>query len=250
MNKLMKEIFSDLENIYPDFKIIGKDAILSFDKDRYAKIRFTKYASASGAANSNVFNGVVIDINDRKQGNLDSHTIAFSDVFDSIFDLSHPNKIGKHIWNDGKKYTWYGRPTKKDLSDLYNTVVDYLEFAQGKDERDKMISEQDKDNNEIKIIIEGGMVTSVLSNSKKNWDVELIDLDVLLEENESIALREYADSLMKNGEYREQLHYIHTIKDEDKINDYVKLEDRITKASRKTETDKSDKESITTDRMK
>lgn len=250
MKKLMKEIFSDLENIYPDFKVIGKDAIVSFDKDRYAKIRFTKYASASGAANSNVFNGVVIDINDRKQGNLDSHTIAFSDVFDSIFDLNHQNKIGKHIWNDGKKYTWYGRPTKKDLSDLYNTVVDYLEFAQGKDERDKMISEQDKDNNEIKIIIEGGMVTSVLSNSKKAWDIELIELDAPLNKGKSQDIQEYVDSLMMSGEYKEEMHYYHNVEEENKDKSYTKLEDKISKASNKVQIFNTGEKEPTTDRSK
>lgn len=250
MNKLMKEIFSDLENIYPDFKVIGKDAILSFDKDRYAKIRFTKYASASGGANSNVFNGVVIDITDRKHGNLDSQIIAFSDVFDSIFDLNHPNKIGKHIWNNGNMYTWYGKPTQKDLRDLYKSVVDYLEFAQGKEERDKMISEQDKDSNEIKIIIEGGMVTSVLSNSKKILDVELIELDNPINEGKKESLQEYISSLWLTGGYKEEMHYYHNVEEENKDKNYTNLEDRITKASMKTQTDKPDKDTFTKDRTK
>lgn len=129
MRKLLTEIFGELKNRFPDFKVIGREAIMSLDKDRYAKLYFTIYAG-SGTPISEHYNGCKVDIFDRVSGKLDSLTISFADVFDSIIDLSHPNKIGKHIWHTNGKYSWYGRPTKKDLRDLLGEVNDYLDMVQ------------------------------------------------------------------------------------------------------------------------
>lgn len=246
MKKLLEDIFRDLKNIYSDFKIIGKDAILSFDENRYAKIRFTKYASPSGAANSNVFNGVVIDVMDRTKGNLDSQTIAFADVFDSILDLNHPNKIGKHIWNDGRKFDWYGKPTSKDLNNLYNSVVDYLEFTQGPKEHSKMIAEVDKDNNDIKVVIEGGMISSILSNSNKNWDVEIIDFDGAYEDRSRKDLQAYIDTLKFSGEYKEQLYSSHDLSEKSRVNN--SFEEKIHTATIKSQSANDKKERNTPNR--
>lgn len=205
MKRLMEEIFNGLKYIYPDYKVIGKDAMVSFDKDRYAKIRFTKYAT-HGTPNSNVFNGVVIDMMDRTKGSLDSQMIAFSDVFDSIIDLNHPNKIGKHIWNDGNKYRWYGKPTEEDLDKLFNTVADFLQFAQGREAHDRMLSAMDKGNNDIKVVIDGGMVSSVFTNSQKEWNVELIDFDGIFDKKSEEELEAYVDSLKMDSDYKELMY--------------------------------------------
>lgn len=247
MKRLLEDIFSGLKNMYPDFKIIGKDAVLSFDENRYAKIRFTKYASPSGAANSNVFNGVVIDVMDRTKGNLDSQTIAFADVFDSILDLKHPNKIGKHIWNNGNEYSWYGKPTREDINNLYNTALDYLEFSQGPREFARMRSVIDKDNNDIKIVVEGGMVTSIFSNSNKDWNIEIIDFDGAYEDKSSEDLHAYVNVLKMKGEYKEQLYSNHRTKEkngsfEEKLSTAVKrvqtTNNRITTLQHKSENNK------------
>ncbi|HHX66881.1 MAG TPA: hypothetical protein GX708_02350, partial [Gallicola sp.] len=54
-------------------------------------------------------------------------TIKFSDLFDCMQDLTHPNKIGKHIWyNNG--YSWYGKPTKQDIAKLQDTLENYIDM--------------------------------------------------------------------------------------------------------------------------
>lgn len=126
LKDLLWDMFGDLDEIYPDFTIIGDEATFSFDDDRYGKLAFTKYAT-HGTANANVFNGCEINIMSRTKGQIEKKCIAFADVFDSILDLNHPNKIGKHIWLN-RGYDWYGKPTEKDRADMFNAVKTYLEM--------------------------------------------------------------------------------------------------------------------------
>ena len=131
LKDLLWDMFGDLDEIYPDFTIIGDEATFSFDDDRYAKLAFTKYAT-HGTPNSSVFNGCEINIMSRTKGQIEMKRIAFADVFDSIIDLNHPNKIGKHIWrNNG--YDWYGTPTEKDKADMFNAVESYLDIFRVKE---------------------------------------------------------------------------------------------------------------------
>ena len=131
MKKLLLEMFGDLKKDYPDFQVIGKEIVFSLDEERYAKIAFTNRAT-TGTPGVDLFNGCRIDIMDRNSGKLDAHMIAFEDVFDSILDLNHANKIRKYIWNyDG--YDWYGKPTQKDLQDFRNSVKGYLDLLRVKE---------------------------------------------------------------------------------------------------------------------
>lgn len=131
LKDLLLDMFGDLKETYPDFNIIGNEAVFSFDADRFGKLGFTIYAR-NGSANSNVFNGCEINIMSRTRGQIEKKYIAFADVFDSILDLNHPNKIGKHIWmNDG--YDWYGKPTNKDKADMFNVVKSYLDMFRVKE---------------------------------------------------------------------------------------------------------------------
>lgn len=126
MKKLLLEVFGDLKKEYPDFRLIGKEVMFSLDYGRYVKIAFTIYATTKTPC-TDVFNGCRIDIMSRNLGKIDSHVIAFEDVFDSIIDLDHPSKIRKYICNYGG-YDWYGKPTEKDLQDFRKMVKEYLEL--------------------------------------------------------------------------------------------------------------------------
>jgi len=142
MRKLLLEAFGDLKMEYPDFQVIGKEAVFSLDKERYAKLSFTIYAGA-GTPVSEHFDGCKIDIMNRTGGKLDTHMIAFSDVFDSALDLSHPSKISKHIWYN-KGYEWYGKPTVKDLLDLRDSVNGYLNLLRVREEPERMTVPEEK----------------------------------------------------------------------------------------------------------
>ena len=131
LKDLLLDMFEDLKETYPDFTVIGDEATFSFDEDRYAKLAFTKYAT-HGTPNSSVFNGCEINIMSRTKGQIEKKYIAFADVFDSILDLEHPNKIGKHIWLN-RGYDWYGKPTEKDREDMFNAVKNYLDMFRVRD---------------------------------------------------------------------------------------------------------------------
>lgn len=198
LKDLLWDLFADLEETYPDFKIIGDEAIVSFDNDRYAKLSFTIYGS-HGTANTSVFNGCEINIISRTKGQLNMKRIAFSDVFDSILDLNHPNKIGKHIWHNGG-YDWYGRPTEKDREDLFNAVADYLDMFRIREREisektsfDKMLDEAiqrtsadntvaiayDKALGFIKDLQEMAVSAEKLLNSNNELDYQLMKNDIV-----------------------------------------------------------------------
>lgn len=61
MRKLLLEAFGDLKMEYPDFQVIGKEAVFSLDKERYAKLSFTIY-SGTGTPVVDLFDGCKIDI--------------------------------------------------------------------------------------------------------------------------------------------------------------------------------------------
>ena len=64
----------------------------------------------------------------KTNGVLNQKVIKFEDVFDSMQDLTHPNKIGKHIWRNNGEWKWYGKPTPDDRAKLNSMVEDYVEM--------------------------------------------------------------------------------------------------------------------------
>ena len=127
MKKLLHETFGPLKETYPDLKIIGKDATFSLDSDRYANLSFTIHAKP-GHSTLDHYNGVHVDVMSRSRGKLDSRTIAVEDVFDSMTDHTHPNRLNKHIWTYRGETAWYGKPTAGDIANLREAVNSYLDL--------------------------------------------------------------------------------------------------------------------------
>lgn len=72
------------------------------------------------------WDSVRLFLKDKYTGELDSKTIGFSKIFEYSMDLSHPNKIGKHIWKSNSKYSWYGQPTSDDIVAINDVVRSYI----------------------------------------------------------------------------------------------------------------------------
>lgn len=64
----------------------------------------------------------------KTNGVLTQKVIKFEDVFESMQDLTHPNKIGKHIWKSDGQWKWYGKATPDDRAKLNSMVEDYVEM--------------------------------------------------------------------------------------------------------------------------
>ena len=66
--------------------------------------------------------------NDR--GLLETQNIPFNEVFDSMVDPTHPNRIEKYVWNYQGDHSWYGKPTPKELKSLRAQIKDYLNLVE------------------------------------------------------------------------------------------------------------------------
>ena len=65
-----------------------------------------------------------------QRGILETQNIPFNEVFDSMIDLTHSNRIEKYVWNYQGNHGWYGKPTPKDLKSLRAQVKAYLELVE------------------------------------------------------------------------------------------------------------------------
>ena len=101
---------------------IGDVLYIKLNKERRVKI--TLYNTWS----SDNYDAVKIGVINKNDGEIDKRIVKFSELFKCMQDLTHPNKIGKHIWYSGGKYEWYGKPTKEDLKAIRETVVNYIEL--------------------------------------------------------------------------------------------------------------------------
>ena len=103
-----------------NYKIVGKKVIIPLDNNRNLMLWF---CDSYVRGNYNCIDLAIIDKND---GVIARNEISFSDCFDNMQDQTHPNKIGKHIWTSGGKYSWYGMPTTKDIRNLNDQILDYI----------------------------------------------------------------------------------------------------------------------------
>lgn len=120
MKKIIESIFYDSTQGF-EYVFIGNKMLITLDETRRIEVDFYNTWS------SNNYDSLRIILVSKTHGNINSRIIKFSDIFDNMQDLTHTNKIGKHIWCSGGKYEWYGKPTSQDIIRLQETLKDYID---------------------------------------------------------------------------------------------------------------------------
>lgn len=121
---LIYQICENFFSTIPDDELllIGSTYFVLLDDDRRVSIDLHNTWCADQ------MDSIFLKLISKKNGTLTQEVIKFVDVFDSMQDLTHPNKIGKHIWNSNGQWKWYGKPTPDDRAKLNSMVEDYVEM--------------------------------------------------------------------------------------------------------------------------
>lgn len=121
MIKILDNIFADVLDDYAT-KYIGNKIYIKLDDNRRIELSFYNMHSVDN------FNSISLKLVHKVNGAIHGQTVEFRDIFDSIADLSHPNKIGKHVWHTNNTYRWYGKPTIEDIESLQDVVINYIKI--------------------------------------------------------------------------------------------------------------------------
>lgn len=119
MKKFVKDILNHDVYGYP-VQQIDTTLYIFLDDDRRVTVSFYNTHSVDN------YNAIKLSLISKTKGNLDTKITKFSSIFKEAKDLTHPNKISKHIWHDGQNYSWYGKPTKEDIEGIVSTVKSYV----------------------------------------------------------------------------------------------------------------------------
>lgn len=121
MKTIIENTFSENTQGF-NYVMIGNKMIIKIDEARRIEVDFyNTYSSTS-------YDALRIVLISKTQGEINKRIIKFSDLFDSMQDLTHVNKIGKHIWHSDNKYEWYGKPTNQDIKKLQETLKEYIDI--------------------------------------------------------------------------------------------------------------------------
>lgn len=120
MIKIIENVFASVLKDYPT-NSIGNKVYIKLDKYRRIELSFHNTHSADS------YDSIKLVLLHKENGQLHCQIVKFSDIFTCMQDLTHPNKIGKHIWYNDKKYSWYGKPTKEDIETMQETLIGYIE---------------------------------------------------------------------------------------------------------------------------
>lgn len=119
MKKIVNEVLN--KDIYGfPVKQIDTTIYIYLDEDRRIKVRFCTTFSADS------YNAIQLELVSKTKGNLDTKITSFREIFEEPNDLTHVNKINKHLWRNQGKIEWYGKPTKEDLESIIVTIKDYV----------------------------------------------------------------------------------------------------------------------------
>lgn len=115
-----------LDNIYGglvdyDMEYIGNKIYIKLDGNRRIELSFYNTFSVDN------YDSIKLVLIHKHNGQLHSQLVKFSDIFECMQDLKHPNKIGKHIWHNNG-YSWYGKPTKEDVNAMKQVLIDYVDL--------------------------------------------------------------------------------------------------------------------------
>lgn len=103
-----------------DVTEIGNKMYVTLDDDR--RVEISLYESCA----KNNYNALLFKLFSKTHGELHTRTVGFEEMFASMQDMTHPNKLWKHVWRDRGKCMWYGKPTRSDYIAMQNVVTEYI----------------------------------------------------------------------------------------------------------------------------
>lgn len=103
---------------------IGDKFSVKLDQGRHVSIGF----GCSGVRGE--WTNIELCLVSKEHGLLETQRIPFNEVFDSMADVSHPNKLRKRVWEYQGNHAWYGKPTPQDLKALRLQIKDYLNLVE------------------------------------------------------------------------------------------------------------------------
>lgn len=99
---------------------IGDKVNVKLDEGRHVSIGFGR----SGGHGE--WTSIELLLVSKERGLLETQRIPFNEVFDSMVDVRHPNKLKKRVWEYRGDHAWYGKPTPQDLEALRKQIKAYL----------------------------------------------------------------------------------------------------------------------------
>lgn len=103
-----------------DVTEIGNKLYVKLDGDRRVEIGLCE------SRIKNNYDAILLKLFSKIGGELHSRMVKFEELFANMQDLTHPNRISKHVWRDGGKCMWYGKPTRSDYIAMQNAVTEYI----------------------------------------------------------------------------------------------------------------------------
>ena len=121
-----RKIFNK-DNIFKDATFVGRNCLITIDKDIKAKLEFVTLGYADH------YEALKIKILNRTEGVLDSEVIRFKDLLGRK-KINHPNfKEGlvPHIWEYNGQIEWYAyKPTSSDYNAFNREIKEYIKCFQ------------------------------------------------------------------------------------------------------------------------
>lgn len=120
MNNLEQLLRETIGPALNDFTSIGARLYERIGNSRSVCIRFET------AGTWEQYEAISLSVVDKHDGVIDRQTIPFAEIFKEMRDLTHKNKIDKHIWRSNGEYKWFGKPTAEDINALRDVVRNYI----------------------------------------------------------------------------------------------------------------------------
>ena len=120
MNSMEQLLRDTIGPVLEDYISIGSRLYERLDNDRRVCIRFDAMHTYEQ------YDALHLSVIGKRDGVIDTATIPFAEIFNEMRDLTHQNKIDKHIWNKNGEYKWFGKPTAEDIQALRDVVHNYI----------------------------------------------------------------------------------------------------------------------------
>ena len=120
MNSMEQLLRDTIGPALEDYISIGARLYETIDNDRRVCIRFDAMHTYEQ------YDSLHLSVIGKRDGVIDMVTIPFAEIFKEMRDLTHKNKIDKHIWRSNGEYKWFGKPTAEDIQALRDVVRNYI----------------------------------------------------------------------------------------------------------------------------
>ena len=118
----LRKIFDNVEGI-ENAKYIGRSCVADIGGGKVMKASFTQMGMTGGKKNA-----LSVSIISKNDGEIDSNTIRFADIWDRRFRICG-NVEAPQIWFRNENAEWFTpEPTTEDYLKLSNMVSEYVEF--------------------------------------------------------------------------------------------------------------------------